>query len=106
MTDEESLTIAQQEIRRLHGVIRDMRDELTTDSREYWVQQIAYDQASDRLQLGGTPLHCGDILEVLILDSDGFPQWTEARLECEDEWYLVSHNNIQPCGLFARMRHF
>lgn len=105
MTDEEYLSAAQQEIRRLHGVIRDMRNELTTDSREYWVQQIAYDQASDRLQLGGTPLHCGDILEVLILDSDGFPRWTEARLEYEDEWYLVGHNNIQPCGLFARMRH-
>lgn len=105
MTDEESLEIAQREIRRLHQVIREMRENLATNSREYWVQQIAYNPASDRLELGGTPLHCGDILEVLLLDGDNDPVWTETRLEYEDMWYLVGHENIQPCGLFARMRH-
>lgn len=68
------------------------------------VGQIIFDQDAERLVLDGQPLHCGDTLEVLIVNGlDGQTQWLQTRVEVNDEgWYLVGLFGYQISGLFAR----
>lgn len=66
--------------------------------------QLKFDQAADRLVLDDLQLHCGDVLEVLIVNGlTGQAEWIKTRVEVNDEgWYLVGLVGYQISGLFAR----
>lgn len=73
-------------------------------AQEKTVAQLRYDPATDRLDFDGDSLHCGQCLEVLVVDGiSGQTKWVETRLEYGDGWYLVGLVGYQVNGLFARM---
>ena len=61
--------------------------------------QLIYDPTSERYEIDGQELHCGDVLQVMIGQA-----WVETRIELDanDEWYLVGLAGHQIDGLFAR----
>ena len=61
--------------------------------------QLIYDPTSERYEIDGQELHCGDVLPVMIGQA-----WVETRIELDanDEWYLVGLAGHQIDGLFAR----
>ncbi len=64
--------------------------------------QLWYNEKTDRYEMNGDELHCGDCLEVLICD-DGVTKWVPTRMESTDcGWYLVGLEDYQIGGLFAR----
>lgn len=63
--------------------------------------QIRMDRADGRLTLCGEELHCGQVLQVLLVESVR-PQWRTVRLEMGADWYLVGYQDITPAGLWAR----
>lgn len=68
------------------------------------IAQLRYNPDTDRLDFDGYGLHCGQCLEVLLVDGvDGQVKWVETRLEYGDGWYLVGLVGYQANGLFARM---
>ena len=66
------------------------------------VAQLRHDPTSGRLEFNGDGLHCGECLEVLVIQ-DGEPVWIQTRLEYGSDWFLIGLQGIQPNGLFARM---
>lgn len=61
--------------------------------------QLIYDPTSERYDIDGQELHCGDVLQVLISDS-----WVDTRIElADDEWYLVGLDEYRLDGLLARL---
>lgn len=61
--------------------------------------QLIYDPTSERYDIDGQELHCGDVLQVLIGDS-----WVDTRIElADDEWYLVGLDEYRLDGLLARL---
>lgn len=66
--------------------------------------QLKYNLKTDRYELHRQELHCGTVLEVLIVDSvSGKPGWVGTRLEYNDVgWYLIGLRDCQINGLFAR----
>lgn len=68
------------------------------------VAQLRHNPETGRLDFDGDGLHCGQTLEVLIVDGfDGKSKWVETRLEFDTDWYLVGLIGYQPNGLFARI---
>lgn len=68
------------------------------------VAQLRYNPDTNRLDFDGDGLHCGQCLEVLVVDgASGQPVWLQTRLEYGDGWYLVGLLGYQANGLFARM---
>lgn len=65
------------------------------------VAQIRMDRADGRLTLCGEELHCGQVLQVLLVESVR-PQWRTVRLEIAGDWYLYGYKHIDPVGLWAR----
>jgi hypothetical protein len=67
--------------------------------------QLKYNYITDRFELNGQELHCGNALEVLIEDGvSGKPEWVWTRIEHNDTgWYLVGLRSYQIDGLFARV---
>lgn len=72
------------------------------------IEQISYNEETDRLECGGTGIHCGDCLEVLLPSEDGSITWQEVSFEARFEidgaarWYMPGKKGISPIGLFAR----
>lgn len=61
--------------------------------------QLIYDPTSERYEIDGQELHCGDVLQVLIGDS-----WVDTRIELNDAgWYLVGLGEYRLDGLLARI---
>lgn len=68
------------------------------------VAQLRYNPTVDRFDFDGRELHCGETLEVLVVDGySGQPVWLQTRLEYGDGWHLVGLLGYQVNGLFARM---
>ena len=65
------------------------------------IMQLTYNADTDRIELDGYGLHCGDGLEVLVI-KNGQPEWVRTRIEYGDEWYLIGLPGIQVNGLFAK----
>lgn len=69
--------------------------------------QLKYNESTDRFELNGYGLHCGDCFEVLIWDSQkNEGEWVETSIESnwETGWYLTNKKLIgyQLEGLIAR----
>lgn len=62
--------------------------------------QLIYDPTSERYEIDGEELHCGDVLHVMIGQT-----WVETRIELDanDEWYLVGLGEYRLDGLLARV---
>lgn len=60
----------------------------------------------DRLQVDDLELHCGDVLEVLVVDGmENTPKWIKTRVEHDGEgYYLVGLLGYRPVGLFAKIK--
>lgn len=69
------------------------------------IAQLRYNEETDRLEHDGYGLHCGDEIEVLIVDGiDGEAKWIRSRIEYgEGEWYVVGLIGYQANGLFAKI---
>lgn len=68
------------------------------------VSQLRYDPETNRMEFDGRGLHCGELLEVLVVDGlSGQTKWIPTRIEFAEEWYLVGLLGYQVSGLFARM---
>ena len=61
------------------------------------VAQLTYNPDTDRYELDGCDLHCGDCLTVLIAG-----KWVDTRIEYGEDWYLVGLTGYQIGGLFAK----
>lgn len=46
-------------------------------------------------------LHCGDVIQILVVDDDGNPKWEQTRIEKSKDWYAVGFNNLNLNGLWA-----
>ena len=76
-----------------------------------FIGQIIMDQDSDRLELDGIDLHCGDCLQALVLDAEHKAVWVNVRLEYAKNRYVLVKNAdgaehlipYSPAGLFGRM---
>lgn len=69
------------------------------------IQQIRYNEETDRIEANGRGIHCGDCLEVLLIDQNGSPLWKAVSFEYNDKWYIPGQPGISPIGLFARDIH-
>lgn len=69
------------------------------------IAQLRYNEGTERLEHDGYGLHCGDEIEVLVIDGiDGEAKWIRSRIEYgEGEWYVVGLIGYQANGLFARL---
>lgn len=68
------------------------------------VSQLTYNEETDRYELDGYGLHCGDCFEVLVWNGlTNMAEWIATRIENnKDGWYLVGIVGYQIGGLFAR----
>lgn len=68
------------------------------------VYQLIYNEETDRYEMNGYGLHCGDCFEVLVFNGlTNSAEWIETRIESNAEgWYLVGLAGYQIGGLFAR----
>lgn len=68
------------------------------------VYQITYNEDTDRYEIDGYGLHCGDCFEVLVFNGlTNKAEWVETRIEGNNEgWYLVGLAGYEIGGLFAR----
>lgn len=66
--------------------------------------RLIYDGDEDRYYIDDQwGLHCGDVIEVVILDGEGNPKWEAGRVEKESSgWYIVGLRTIELDGLWAR----
>lgn len=69
-----------------------------------YVSQIQYNQDTDRYEMNGYELHCGDCFEVLVFNGlTNKSEWIETKIENNnDGWYLIGLAGYQINGLFAR----
>lgn len=68
--------------------------------------QLTYNPTSERYELDGVGLHCGDALTVLVVNGlTGSMEWIDTRIEMDgnNEWYLVGLLGYQIGGLFGRI---
>lgn len=67
------------------------------------VFQLIYNEDTDRYELDGYDLHCGDCLSVLVWNGlTGKAEFVDTRMECNSKgWYLVGLVGYQIDGLFA-----
>lgn len=68
------------------------------------VSQLIYNENTDRYELNGYGLHCGDCFEVLVFNGlTNKAEWIETSIESNSSgWYLVGLSGYQISGLFAR----
>lgn len=69
------------------------------------ISQLIYNENTDRYELDGEGLHCGDCFEVLVVNGlSGKPEWIDTRIEYNNNhgWYLIGIVGYQIGGLFAR----
>lgn len=66
------------------------------------ISRLYFDKTIRRICWKNTAIHCGEVLEVMILDKKGNPNWIITRLEKNDDYYLVGLKGINPVGLYAR----
>ena len=65
------------------------------------IRQIKYDSETERLTFDGDGLHCGEVLECALLRSNRIV-WEQVSFELSDRWYIPSHRDVDPIGLWAR----
>lgn len=70
------------------------------------VFQLLYNEETERYEMDGYGLHCGDCLSVLIWNSlSGKAEWVDTSIESgRNGWYFVDLVGYQIGGLFARYR--
>jgi hypothetical protein len=71
------------------------------------IQQIRYNEETDRIEFDGYGIHCGDCLEVILIDDTGAPYWQAVSFEAHgtgglNNFYMPGHKGINPIGLYAR----
>lgn len=67
------------------------------------VLQIGYELERDRLTWDGWDIHCGQSMEVLLLDRIGGGTWRSVSFEYSDDgWYMPGYLDVSPIGLWAR----
>lgn len=70
------------------------------------VSQLIYNEQTDRYELNGYGLHCGDCFEVLVFSEEiNDFKWFETSIESnwETGWYLTGSLKYQSIGgLYAR----
>lgn len=76
--------------------------------------QMIYNEETERYELNGDGLHCGETLEVLVWFAEkNMAKWVPTRMEYAPQemnddgswnggWYLVGLSGLRPAGLFAR----
>ena len=69
------------------------------------IKQLTLNEETERIELNGDELHCGDPLTVMIINAAGKPEWIKTWIEFSHNrrcWYLSDFPNIQVNGLFAK----
>lgn len=69
------------------------------------IKQIRYNAETDRLEIDGDGIHCGQNIIVLLPDNSGTPSWQRIRVEYSEKWYIPGHKGIEPAGLFAKVNN-
>lgn len=66
--------------------------------------QILYNENFDRLMVGDRELHCGDVLQVMMPQDDGFA-WQTVSVEYNHSgWYFPEFPNLYPVGMWTKTK--
>lgn len=66
------------------------------------IGRMFFDEEYDRYFVDEIGLHCGDVIQILVVDDDGEPKWETTSIEKGlSGWYAVGFSKFKLDGLWA-----